>query len=253
MSHRFTGHDPARGHDTGGVPWAGRTLTGTGFDGDTGEVDPRLAEVLARSAEDRDETELVAAVAQARVLVPIVAVPAQVDEVDGMPVDAVSDMAAVTLVAPDGQRALPVFSSTQALAAWDARARPVPTTARQAAVAALDEGCPVMVLDLPGSPGPAGATLRTSMVCALALGRTWVPGHRDPELRTRVEAVVADQPGATGVDLGPGPDGAVTLTLTLAPGLDRESVSHLVAEIGQRLQSDPETRSRLDGLAVRFR
>ncbi len=24
MTHRFTGHDPAEGHDSGGLPWEGR-------------------------------------------------------------------------------------------------------------------------------------------------------------------------------------------------------------------------------------
>ena len=51
--HRFTGHEPAAGHDTGGVPWAGRTLTGTGFDDDTGAADARLA-AIARFLLDDD-------------------------------------------------------------------------------------------------------------------------------------------------------------------------------------------------------
>ena len=37
---------PAAGADTGGVPWQGRTLTGTGFDHDTGGADATLAELL---------------------------------------------------------------------------------------------------------------------------------------------------------------------------------------------------------------
>ena len=113
--HRFTGHDPSAGHDTGGVPWQGRTLTGTGFDGDTGEADEALAALLARPAPELDERELVAAVAAARLVVPVVAVPSEVDESSGIPVDAVSDMASVTLRAPDGQQALPAFTSTAAL------------------------------------------------------------------------------------------------------------------------------------------
>src|SRR5690606_37868155 len=63
MTGRFDGHDPRGGHDTAGVPWAGRTLSGTGFDDDTGEADPALAAALA---EPDDEEALVAAVAAAR-------------------------------------------------------------------------------------------------------------------------------------------------------------------------------------------
>ena len=134
-THRFSEHDPAAGHDTGGVPWQGRTLTGTGFDDDTGEADAELARLLA--APDPDPTVLVHAVAAARLIIPIVAVPSEIDESSGIPVDAVSDMASVTLVAPDGQKALPAFTSTAALARWNAEARPVPVTAQRAALAAV--------------------------------------------------------------------------------------------------------------------
>src|SRR5690606_5460437 len=133
MTHRFSGHDPAAGTDTGGTPWQGRTLTGTGFDSDTGEADARLAELLAQEAPD--PAELVAAVASVRLIVPIVAAPGEIDDSSGIPVDATSDMASVTLVAPDGQRALPVFTSAAALVAWDPTARPVPVTAQRAALA----------------------------------------------------------------------------------------------------------------------
>ena len=44
--------------DSAGVPWGGRELTGTGFDGDTGEVDAALASALAHPS---DETSLMAA------------------------------------------------------------------------------------------------------------------------------------------------------------------------------------------------
>ena len=46
-------------------------------------------------------------------------------------------MAAMTLLAADGHRALPVFTSIAALAAWDPAARPVPVTAARAAQAAV--------------------------------------------------------------------------------------------------------------------
>ena len=46
------GMSPARprptggGHDSGGLPWSGRELSGTGFDDDRGEADPRLLAAL---------------------------------------------------------------------------------------------------------------------------------------------------------------------------------------------------------------
>src|SRR5204863_2813758 len=79
--------------------------------------------------------------------------------------DTRTDMAIITLVAPDGRRALPLFTSVEALAAWDPAARPVPVSAARAAQAALADGCQVAVVDL----GSGRSTeLRPSMLWALA-------------------------------------------------------------------------------------
>lgn len=251
MSHRFSGHDPGAGHDTGGVPWAGRTLSGTGFDDDSGEADARLARLLAE--DDPDPVAVVEAVSRARLIVPIVAVPGEVDDSSGIPVDATSDMAAVTLVAPDGQRALPAFTSTAALSTWDAGARPVPVTAQRAALAAVQEGCEVIPLDLASPPGPAAYTLRPSMVWALATGRRWVPAHADEHVASAVMDAVAREPDVAGHAVEPGPDHALQVVLALRPGLTQEQVQALVTRVGERLAADGETRARIDALAFRLR
>lgn len=250
--HRFTGHDPSAGHDTGGVPWQGRTLTGTGFDGDTGEADEALAALLARPATELDERELVAAVAAARLVVPVVAVPSEVDESSGIPVDAVSDMASVTLRAPDGQQALPAFTSTAALSAWDAGARPVPVTARRAALAAVQEGCDVLLLDLPAPPAGPAAVLRRSMVWALAQGRDWLPAHEDPVVGAAARAAVGPEAAIVGHRLDGGPDGVLALSLALRPGLDRAELQQLVQRVAAALTGDPGARERIDALTVRL-
>lgn len=277
MSNRFTGHDPASGRDTGGVPWQGRTLTGTGFDQDTGEVDSRLAGLLAsvvasgggpssgegapEGAAERElgaerglvgERELVAAVAAARLIVPILAVPSEVDESSGQPVDAVSDMASVTLVAPDGQQALPAFTSTAALAAWDPTARPVPVTAQRAALAAVQEGCDVIPLDLPAPPGSAAYTLRPSMVWALAQERTWVPAHEDELVARAVADAVAAEPAVAGHRVGAGPGGQLQITLALRPGLTQAQLQILLGAVGERIAADPDTRTRIDAVVFRL-
>lgn len=251
MTHRFSEHDPAGGADTGGVPWAGRTLTGTGFDDDTGAADARLAALLGQ--EDPDPVQLVAAVAAARLVVPIVAVPGEVDTSSGIPVDATSDMASVTLVAPDGQRALPAFTSTAALAAWDPTARPVPVTAQRAALAAVQEGCEVIPLDLAPAPGPPAATLRPSMVWALATARPWRPAHEDEHVARAVEAALADEPAVADHELEAGRDHALQVCLVLRPGLTQPDVQALVTRVGERVAADGEARARVDALAFRLR
>lgn len=264
VRRRFQGHDPQAGHDTGGTPWAGRQLTSTGFDGDAGAADHDLlaaqaAVVAARARAAQSPTDsatmqgrfeaeshLVQVVSRARLLVPVVAVPGERVEVNGLVSDASSDMAAVTLVAPDGQRALPAFTSLASLAAWDASSRPVPVTAQRAAQAAVQEGCHEIVLDLQAE---LSCVLRGSMVWALAMDRGWVPPHQDPQVQAGVEAAVEDEDAVTGVALGGGQHGALRIDLRLRPGLSPADLQQLAARIGERIALDGEVRARIDALA----
>lgn len=232
-------------HDSAGVPFGGRELTGTGFDGDTGEADAALVRALA---EPLDEVALMTAVAAARLLVPIVAEPVSVDTSGEHAVEKQTDMAAVTLVAPDGTRALPVFSSMAAIAAWDAGARPVPVTAARAAQAAVSERCDVMVVDL---AGPLTVALRPSMVWALAQQREWLPAHEDETVRRAVANAVREQDAVLAHEIGPGApgEGVLRVTLQLVPGLDADAVQAVATEVGERLATDGEIRARIDGLS----
>ena len=236
--------------DSAGVPFGGRELTGTGFDGDTGAADPLLATALADAA---DEVALMAALGAARLLVPIVAEPVSVDRppdgtAGGRAVEKQTDMAAVTLVAPDGTRALPVFSSMAAIAAWDPQARPVPVTAARAGQAAVSERCDVIVVDV---AGPATVALRPSMVWALAQQRAWLPAHEDETVRRSVAAAVREQEDVVAHEIGPGApgEGVLRISLTLRPGLDAAAVQAVATAVGERLATDGEIRARIDGLS----
>ena len=236
--------------DSAGVPWGGRELTGTGFDGDTGEADAALASALAHPG---DETSLMAAFSGARLLVPIVAEPVSLEESGGLVAEKQTDMAAVTLVAPDGQRALPVFTSLQSLAGWDAAARPVPVTAARAAQAAVSERCDVIVIDV---AGPATVTLRPSMVWALAQQRDWVPAHEDPAVARSVAAAVRPETAVRSHAIGPGEpagQGILRIELELEPGLGAQDVQGIATRVGERLATDGELRARVDGLAFAIR
>lgn len=303
---RFAGHDPQQGHDTARVPWAGRTLSGTGFDDDSGTADPALLRALA---DPSDEIALVASVRRARLLVPVVTVPGhtvasgpptgapppavapavavRTEGAAGLLGDATSDMAAVILVAPDGVRALPAFSSLAALSAWDPTARPVPVTAQRAALAAVQEGCGALVLDLAPTADPdrgshrssdrvadraprseadraphseersdraaGGYALRSSMVWALAMDRPWLPAHLEARVDVAVAAAVAAEPAATAYALAAGWNGALQITLSLLPGLRRAEVQALVTRVGERLAADEEVRARIDAVAFTLR
>ena len=76
-----------------------------------------------------------------------------------------ADMAVPTLVAPDGRRALPVFSSYDALRAWQPDARPVPMPGVRVLAGAGAEGYDGVVLDV---AGPVSHTITGDELVTLA-------------------------------------------------------------------------------------
>ncbi|MEP7035794.1 MAG: SseB family protein [Dermatophilaceae bacterium] len=242
-------------------------LSGTGFDDDTGEADPELEAALK---DGWAEVALFAAITGARLLVPVVATPAACDAYEAAeaedadlelassanlaaPPARSADMAVVILTSPDGQRALPVFTSVTALQAWDPAARPSPVTSARAAQAAVAERCDVLLLDV-GSEH--SQVLRPSMVWALAQQREWFPAHADPfvaQTLTRATAGEADVTGCLGEEGDPAGAGILKVVLSLRPGLDAAQVQALATRIGERIATDGEARARIDGLTFAIR
>ena len=246
-------HD-APAADSSGMPWTGRALTGTGFDGDLGEAD---GDLVAALDDPQDERALMYAVAHARLLVPIVAAPSEIDDsselmVEKFALNSATDMAVVTLTLPDGERALPVFSSLAALSAWDAAARPSPVTSSRAAQAAVYERCDVMLLDL-GSGHEC--VLRPSMVWALAQQREWLPAHTDPFVAQALSRATAEETDVIGCvgEGDPAGAGILRVVLRLRPGLDSAQVRALATRVGEQIATDGEARARIDGLAFTIR
>jgi hypothetical protein len=248
-----SGHHEEQGRpaDSAGQAWEGKSIPSHGFAGDTGAADAALVAALAAAhgtPDDDVETALMEHVAQARWLVPVVAVAAEVDESGPHAVDTRSDMAAVTLTSPDGSRALPMFTSLESLAAWDPGARPVPVRAAAAAQAAISEECYVLLVDV---ASPHATVLRPSMLWALAQERAWQPSHRDAHVAAAVRAAVETEPQVVAHRLEAGePAGAGVLrvVLSLEPGLDAELVGAVATRIGERIATDGETRARIDAL-----
>lgn len=248
------------GADTAGVPWHGRQLTGTGFDEDTGATDPALVEAV-RDRSVEGEQALVAAVARARWLVPVVATAGETSTTHpttdpprggrGLVAEKSTEMAAVTLTAPDGQRALPLFTGLESLHAWSSSARPVPVSAARAAQAAVQERCQVLVVD-PGSSDERA--LRPSMLWALAMGREWLPAHEDPFVAEALARAVAGEPDVVSFRSEAGePAGTLRVVLHLRPGLARKQLEELVTRLGEQVATDGEWRARIDGIAFSVR
>jgi hypothetical protein len=222
-----------------------KSLPEPAFTGDDGAADPTLAAALSSYAEGRTGAgDVLAALAQARLLVPVVAMLGESEVgADGLRRDKTADMAVPILAGTDGRRALPAFTSLAALTAWDPAARPVPAEAARTALSAYDEGCEVLVVDVAG-PHPhvvEGARLR-----ALAQGTVGRPVHEDPAVRAAVEQAVDGTPGLLRCDLGPGAEpGASLLTLHLDATLGADGMRTAAMAVAQRLQDDEVVRARL--------
>ncbi|WP_345589972.1 SseB family protein [Streptomyces marokkonensis] len=219
---------------------ANKNIPDSGYSDDDGSADPRLSAALAAWAEDRTAlTPVLEALADARLLVPVVAVLGEVEEDgNGLRREKTSDMAVPTLKA-GGRTALPAFTSTGSLARWDPGARPVAVPVHQALQAAAHEKADTVVLDL---AGPVPFELTGKVLLALAEGRTTTDPLADPAVARAVRAAVAAEPAVLRAHLGPGPaDG--TLALLLDPEVDPASAARAVAE---RLAADETLRARLE-------
>lgn len=223
--------------DSLGQPWTGRTLGPQPFAGDPGDADPALlATLTSHAAGGSSEQAVLAALAGARLLVPVLA---SVGEGHPMPDHVRGDAgaeASLPLVAgPDGTTALPAFTSVAAMTAWDPTARPVPVEATRAALSAVDEGCSAMLLD---AGSPHAFVVRRPPLWALAQGRAWVPPHQDGAVVEAVTAAVhADPgvPGVLGVQVEAGQRAELAVVVRLVPGLDRAALTERLTAVSERL------------------
>jgi hypothetical protein len=130
----------------------GSRIPDPGFAGDDGSADTSLTTALASyDAGSADRAQVLAALTRARLLVPVVALLGEVEHDDqGLAREKTSDMAAVLITRPDGQRGLLAFTCTATMRAWDGDARPVPVSAATAALAAVQQEADALVVDLAG-------------------------------------------------------------------------------------------------------
>jgi hypothetical protein len=75
------------------------------------------------------------------------------DSMDGPDPDRQAELAAVSIQAADGRKALLAFTGIDALVAWEPRARPVPATLDDVAATVLETGDDALLVD-PAGPVP---------------------------------------------------------------------------------------------------
>ncbi|MFF2810221.1 SseB family protein [Streptomyces sp. NPDC058000] len=218
-----------------------KNIPNPGFADDDGSAAPALAAALAAYATDPGtEPALLAVLADARLLVPVVAVLGEVETgPDGLRREKTSDMAVPTLTAPDGRRALPAFTSMETLQRWRPDARPVAVPLRQALLAAAHEQADTVVIDL---AGPVTYQLTGSALRALAEGRTTADPLADPAVTEALRALLAAEPAVVLARLTPSADTDGTLALGLATGAVPAEAAQRLA---QALATDETLRARL--------
>jgi hypothetical protein len=206
-----------------------KNIPDPGFPDDDGTADPALAAALAAWSVNRDtEPAVVEALHSARLMVPVVAVLGEAETgPDGLAREKTSDMAVPTLQAPDGRRALPVFTSVKSLARWRADARPVAVPLAQALTALAQEGADTLLVDL---AGPVTYELTGASLRAALLGPGRRPPVADPAVREALRAAVAAEPGIVRAHLTAGrADSDGTLGLVLAPDADAAATGQAIA------------------------
>jgi hypothetical protein len=209
-----------------------KNIPDPGFSDDDGTADPRLTAALAAYTDDpAAEPEVLAALREARLLVPVIALLGETEEVPAagggsLRREKSSDMAVPTIQAADGRRALPAFTSTATLARWRPDARPVAVPLRQALRALAHERADTLLIDMAG-PVPfalAGAALR-----GVAEGRDSADPLADPAVLRAVRAAVAGEPGVLRAHLSRATGSDGTLGLVIAQDAPVREVAQRVA------------------------
>jgi SseB protein N-terminal domain len=232
---------------------------------DGGGADARVTEALrAFWAGQGGEHDALAALAESRLLVPVVAVPVvavpgtQAGDDIGQPAhqppgaaagEKVSEMAMPTLIGMDGRRAIPAFTCLASLQAWQADARPVPAQAAKVWQAAVADSCAV-VIDV---AGPVPLAVEGVRLDALARGEQAPPPCADSDVRDVVAGVLEGELAVAGFELRPGgQDHDLVIALTLSEQASRRDAADpadLAAGVGNAVMARLGGRLRR-GIAI---
>ena len=194
----------------------GLTVAEPKFPGDDGAADTAVLTALTAYAAGRgSEHAALTALAQSRLLVPVVAVPVAGEQAggDSQGGEKSTEMALPTMVAADGSRAILAFTCLDALQRWRSDARPVPVPAASAWLAGTQEADAV-VIDV---AGPVTLAVDGARLAALAAGRPVPLPHQDPDVLAALQAALEREPLIVAAAVTT-PDQRVTATGGAGPG-----------------------------------
>jgi hypothetical protein len=237
--------------DSAGVPWEGRSFEANSFANDSGETPASLIPILA----DRpvSKPDLVDALKGTRLLIPLVAELGE-GEIgpNGLLVEKSADLAIVAVATPDGQSAIPAFTSVSELQAWNSDARPVPVAAEKVCLAAASEGHNRVVLN----PASNAFVLRRPQLAAIAQGLSWAPPHKSQAVREKLLVATRKHLMISSLDLFDGDPESnlaaaeLTIQLGFKPGLTPETLKEILTELVADIQV-PEFMELVDSFGLK--
>jgi hypothetical protein len=232
---------------------AGKEIPESIFADDDGSADALLAQALIRHGRGKAHlSEVVEALAYARVLVPVLASgDHRVVGKQGLEQDEVASAGVVAVELPDGRSALPIFTDVDAMRAWNPTARPIPAEGPRAALAAVAEGWSVLLIN----PARETVAIPRPAVWALGRGEVWRPAvvesEVDPEVRAAIRDSVSLDANLLEVDAVPGSQAEVAVVLGLTSGLGREELNAVVERVQAQLAASEVVAERVDSLQLR--
>jgi len=248
-------HGP--GADSAGTPWAGRHFEPNTNADDDGSAPERLIEALRRfSSNELGESEVVDALRDVRLLIPLVAHlgEAGVNE-HGVVIDKTQELSIITVAGPDGRNVLPAFTSVTAMSHWNPKARPVPASAVRVALAAASEQTELVVLD------PTSETefvIRRPALWAIAQSQPWTPCFRDEQVLDAFADAAADEPAVRSVALAAGDPQSrlagpeLVVQLALVNGLSKPELDGVVARMQEKWIASETIALRVDSMRVQL-
>lgn len=231
----------------------GKEIPASIFADDDGSADALLAQALIRHSRGKALlSEVVEALAYARVLVPVLASGEQrIIGKHGLEQDHVASTGVVAVELPDGRAALPIFTDVDAMKAWNEDARPIPAEGPRAALAAVAEDWSVLLLN----PARETVVIPRPAVWALGRGEVWRPaivgGEVDAEIRAAIREAVTLDSALLEVDAVPGTQAEVSVVLGLASGLGREELQAVVERVQGELAALEIIAERVDSLQLK--
>jgi hypothetical protein len=242
--------------DSAGVPWEGRSFDHADSSNDDGSAPAKLLEALKRfRTRELGETEVVDEVRVSRLLIPLVAHAGDVGVAPGGHlVDKTQELSIITVAGPDGRSVLPAFTSVEAMAHWNPKARPIPADGVRVALAAASEGTDLVVLD---ATTDTEFAIRRPALWAMAQEKPWQPSYLDEEVLAEFMAAADGEDAIVAIQLAPGdPDARLAgpeliVQLSLLEGLDAIALAKPLGREQERWAASEIIAERVDSMTVK--